>query len=108
MSNKSGSTSFNFEVFPFSDTSFSLREVGKPHIAIFNCGYQEGLRQAEVLGAVYLLMPSKERKSYGSLIQFIDFALHHPQAVKELCASTGDVQLALWSETDLNPTGTVQ
>lgn len=104
----SGSTSFNFEVFPFSDTSFSLREVGKPHIAIFRCGYEEGLKQAEILGAVWLEMPRSERKSFGSLIQFIDFALHHPQLLQELCDGVGNAQLGLWSEMDLSQKGPVQ
>lgn len=108
MSNPSKkSISFNFEVFPFSGTSFSLREVGRPYQVMFNCSVAEGLRQAEVLAAVFLEIPSRERKAVysGSVIQFIRHALEHPDLLKELMSNIGDTQLALFSQPDLTPQG---
>jgi hypothetical protein len=93
---------------PFSADSFSIRVVGTPHIATFRGGYEAGLKQVELLAAVYLSMPLKDRKQYGhSVVKFIDFAWHHPGAVQLLQDDVGPLQFGLWSETDLSPVGKV-
>ncbi|MNJ30708.1 hypothetical protein D3C77_253170 [compost metagenome] len=105
---KSGSTSFNFEVMPFSETSFSLREVGKPHIAMFDCGYEEGLLKADLLAAVFIKLSRKERLDFdGSVVCFIAEALKDPAMVAELREAYGGEQLGLWSETNLKPSDEV-
>jgi hypothetical protein len=103
-----GQTSFNFEIRPFAADMFCIREVGRPHIAYFKGDYQSSLKDIDLLGGVYLQMPKKDRHMYeDSVICFIDFALKHPEELEKLRGKVGDVQLALWSQTPMEPGGSV-
>lgn len=94
--------SFNFEIRPFSVDAFTLRETGKPFIALLQGKTEEVLRDIDLLGAVFCQMSKKERRLYdGSVVCFIDFAMKHPEELEQLRAKIGDKldQFGLWSET---------
>jgi hypothetical protein len=103
-----GRTSYNFEIRPFAPDLFCLREVGRPHITYLKGDYETSLKDIDLLGAVFWQMPKRDRRDYNdSVICFIDFALKHPEDFEELRKRMGDIQLALWSETPMEPNGSV-
>lgn len=103
-----GKTSFNFEIRPFAPDLFLIREVGRPHVAYLKGDYESSLKDIDLLGAIYWQMSKKDRRDYeDSIICFIDFALKHPEELEKLRGKVGDVQLALWSKTPMEPGGSV-
>lgn len=100
------SQSFNFEIRPFSVDAFTLRETGKPFIAVLQGKTEQVLKDIDLLGAVFCQMTKKERRLYdSSVVCFIDFAMKHPEDLKCLRSKLGDKvqQLGLWSETKFSP-----
>ena len=94
--------SFNFEIRPFSVDAFTLRETGKPFIALLQGKTEDVLKDVDLLGSVFCQMTKKERRLYdGSVVCFIDFAMKHPEDIVWLRSKLGDKtqQLGLWSET---------
>lgn len=98
--------SFNFEIRPFSVDAFTLRETGKPFIAVLQGKTEDVLKDIDLLGAVFCQMTKKDRRLYdGSVVCFIDFAMKHPEDIAWLRSKLGDKvqQLGLWSETKFSP-----
>jgi hypothetical protein len=105
-------TSYNFEIRPFSVDAFTLRETGKPFIALLKGKTDEVLKDVDLLGAVFCQMPKKDRRRLydDSVVCFIDFAMKHPEALLELRNNIGDKcqQFGLWSQTQFQTNGTIQ
>jgi len=96
------SHSFNFEIRPFSVDSLTIRETGKPFIAMLQGKPEDILKDVDLLGLVFTHMSKKDRRLYGgSVVLFIDFVMKHPEDMKWLRSRLDNSvePFGSWSET---------